>query len=150
VTFDCTIEPSGPVRPGDILVFTSVVDPASTPADITFNHGDGTIDPRPIANAYYESVGSYDVTMEWRLGGLSGSIDCGTVEVIDRGTPGGFDANDYLGQTQATAVILAAANGFQARIVRIDDETFAVTLDAREDRINFEIDDGLVTKATIG
>ena len=37
-----------------------------------------------------------------------------------------------------------------ARVVRRDDENFAVTMDYRLDRINLEIDNGVVTKASIG
>ena len=37
-----------------------------------------------------------------------------------------------------------------ARVVRRDAENFAVTLDYRLDRINLEIDNGIVTKAFIG
>jgi hypothetical protein len=37
-----------------------------------------------------------------------------------------------------------------ARVVRRDDENFAVTMDYRINRINLEIDNGLVTKTFIG
>ena len=37
-----------------------------------------------------------------------------------------------------------------SRVVRRDDENYAVTMDYRINRINLEIDDGLVTKTSIG
>lgn len=37
-----------------------------------------------------------------------------------------------------------------ARVVRRDDENFAVTMDYRLNRINLEIDNGIVTKTFIG
>lgn len=45
---------------------------------------------------------------------------------------------------------LADENALPSRIVRVDDESFGVTDDYRPDRLNFEVDDGVVTVVTLG
>lgn len=117
---------------------------------ISFDHGDGTIDPRSTSFAYYESTGSYDVTMAWELGGVTGSMACGTVHVVADDGPDDFDPADYVGQILGAAQNLANANGLIARVVRIDDDWLIVTQDFRTDRVNFELDNGIVTVAKIG
>lgn len=51
---------------------------------------------------------------------------------------------------QATAEALAEASGFVTRVTRIDGEDQAVTMDLREDRMNFEIENGVVVDCTTG
>ena len=52
--------------------------------------------------------------------------------------------------TKRAAIAAAEADGRPWRIGREDDEQFLVTQDFIEDRVTFEIDDGEVTKATLG
>lgn len=56
----------------------------------------------------------------------------------------------YLGLDQNAATTKADALGLQWRIVRIDDRWAKVTKDHRPERLNFEIDDGLVARVTKG
>jgi hypothetical protein len=59
-------------------------------------------------------------------------------------------ASDYVGLTEAAAKQKAATEGRPARVLRRDDEHFPATQDYNPDRVNLEIDDGKVTKATFG
>ena len=59
-------------------------------------------------------------------------------------------AGSYVGLTEKEAIAKAKAAGSPWRITRKDGETFMVTQDFVANRINFEIDDGKVTKATYG
>ena len=59
-------------------------------------------------------------------------------------------AQSYVGLTKSEAIAKAKATDTPWRITREDDETFMVTQDYNPVRINFEIDDGKVTKATNG
>lgn len=88
--------------------------------------------------------------MSWELGGLRGSVACGTVHVVTDDSPDGFDPGDYVGQILGAAQNIASANGLTARVVRIDDAWLIVTQDFRTDRVNFELDNGIVTVAKIG
>jgi len=56
----------------------------------------------------------------------------------------------YVGLRKDAAIAKAEASGTPWRITREDDETFMVTLDYDPTRLNFEIDDGIVTRATFG
>jgi hypothetical protein len=59
-------------------------------------------------------------------------------------------AQSYVGLTKKEAIAKAEAAGTPWRILREDKETFLVTQDFVEHRVNFEIDNGKVTKATNG
>ena len=59
-------------------------------------------------------------------------------------------AQSYVGLTKKEAIAKAEASDTPWRITREDKETFMVTQDFVEDRVNFEIDNGTVTKATNG
>lgn len=62
-------------------------------------------------------------------------------------------AAEVIGMSQAEAIETIAgisSEPLTSRIVRQDDESFIVTMDYRPDRINLEIDDGIVTKTNIG
>ena len=61
-----------------------------------------------------------------------------------------LSVDDFVGLTEDEATSLANENGLDNRIVRVDDEFFAVTRDFRPSRLNFEIDDGIVTVVTLG
>ena len=59
-------------------------------------------------------------------------------------------AASYVGLTKKEAIAKAEASDTPWRITREDKETFMVTQDFVENRVNFEIDNGKVTKATNG
>ena len=62
-------------------------------------------------------------------------------------------ATEVIGMSEAKAIETIESYSSEmltVRIVRRDDENFAVTMDYRLDRINLEIDDGMVTAANIG
>jgi len=59
-------------------------------------------------------------------------------------------AQSYVGLTKKEAIAKAEASDTPWRILREDKETFMATQDFLENRVNFEIDNGKVTKATNG
>jgi hypothetical protein len=59
-------------------------------------------------------------------------------------------AASYVGLTKKEAIAKAEATDTPWRITREDEESFMVTQDYNPARINFEIDNGRVTKATNG
>ncbi len=59
-------------------------------------------------------------------------------------------ATEFMGLTKADAIALAESQGRPWRIAREDGDSFPLTLDYSENRVNFEIDDGTVTLATFG
>ena len=62
-------------------------------------------------------------------------------------------ADEVIGMSEAEAIETIAgisSESLTPRIVRRDDESFIVTMDYRLDRINLEIDNGIVTQASIG
>lgn len=66
------------------------------------------------------------------------------------GTGSGRAADTYLGLTKQAAIDRAAAAGIPWRITREDDEELLVTQDYVPERLNFEIDDGVVTTVSYG
>lgn len=79
----CSISPQRPVAVKETLVFTASAAPANIAISFAFDHGDGTLDPGPVSNAYYLDIGQYDVRLRWNTtSGASGIVDCGTVVVI--------------------------------------------------------------------
>lgn len=62
----------------------------------------------------------------------------------------GSSAKAYVGLTKEAAIARADAADVPWRILREDDEEFLATQDYVPERVNFEIDDGTVTKATYG
>ena len=80
-----------------------------------------------------------------------GSDDGGKVSSGSKqSTTSDTSAQSYVGLTKKEAIAKAEAAGTPWRITREDKETFMVTLDLNPARINFEIDNGKVTKATYG
>ena len=62
-------------------------------------------------------------------------------------------ADEVIGMSEAEAIATIegiSSEQLTARVVRRDDENYAVTMDYRINRINLEIDNGLVTKTYIG
>lgn len=75
--------------------------------------------------------------------------------VKSNGNGSGANSNDtspssYVGLTKKAAIAEAEADDVPWRILREDGEQFPATMDYNPERINFEIDDGKVTKATNG
>lgn len=88
LNISCTIEPDRTVLVGETLVFTAIQDPPSVPVSYVFDHGDGTLDPRPVSYAYYAAPGVYEVRLNWAATGVGGgTIICGTVTVSGTVTP---------------------------------------------------------------
>ncbi|HEX8182244.1 MAG TPA: hypothetical protein VF575_01425 [Candidatus Saccharimonadales bacterium] len=67
-----------------------------------------------------------------------------------RDTSGTTTADAYVGLTEKEAVARAEKDNVTYRIVRRDSESFTSTMDYSADRMNFEIDDGRITKAFAG
>lgn len=66
-----------------------------------------------------------------------------------------FNQDDLLlqsliGKPLNEAKKLASFNGYSIRITREDNNNFPLTADMRFDRINIEIDNGMVTKCNFG
>jgi hypothetical protein len=66
-----------------------------------------------------------------------------------------FDSNDLLLESMIdkpldSAIEMAEFNGFSTRVTREDDVEFFVTMDLKFNRINFQIDNGKISKASIG
>jgi hypothetical protein len=62
-------------------------------------------------------------------------------------------AAEVIGMPEAEAIATIegiSSEQLTARVVRRDDENYAVTMDYRLNRINLEIDNGIVTKTFIG
>ena len=55
-----------------------------------------------------------------------------------------------IGKSLNEANQLAGFNGFAIRVTREDSTNYMVTMDLRFDRINLELDEGVVTKCSIG
>jgi len=60
------------------------------------------------------------------------------------------EADSLVGLTETEATKLAEENGWQVRIAARDGETFPLTMDYREDRVNLTIVDAVVTEVLIG
>lgn len=76
----------------------------------------------------------------------SGGRDTDTTQPAGDAT----DAATYVGLTKRAAIARADAAGVPWRVLREDDEHFLATQDHVPDRVNLEIDDGRVTRATNG
>lgn len=58
--------------------------------------------------------------------------------------------NDFIGLTKEEAKVLAEKWKIACRVVMEDGESFPVTLDFREDRLNFSVEKGKIVKVTRG
>lgn len=61
-----------------------------------------------------------------------------------------MDIDTLLGMTEDEAVKALEIENLEARIVRRDDEYFVGIMDYRLDRVNLEIEDGVVVKVVAG
>lgn len=161
-TPEATPEPTGPngieigcrvsetsIELDTVVLFEILISPSAPPIRFEFNHGDGTTGRGLRSAVRYAAPGTYVATARWTFAGEAGIIPCGQVEVRGIGS-GSFQPGDYVGLDEAAASALADGRGFDVRVVRRDEERFAGTTDFRTDRINFEIDGGLVTLVSIG
>jgi hypothetical protein len=55
-----------------------------------------------------------------------------------------------IGMTETDARKLCKENGYDSRTTIEDGKCYIITCDLRFDRVNFQIENGLVTKATTG
>ncbi len=61
-----------------------------------------------------------------------------------------LDNLNLVGCLKSKAIAKLEDSGFKYRIVRENDESFAVTCDYRVDRYNLSIDDNIVTEVSFG
>lgn len=52
--------------------------------------------------------------------------------------------------TEEQGIDLCRENGYDFRTVSKDGVSYIITMDLRFDRVNFEIEDGLITSANVG
>lgn len=150
IAVSCAANPaSKTLRVEEFITFEALQDPVSPGLSFTFNHGDGTVNFGESSIVRYAAPGNYVVTLAWSGGEDSGTVPCGVIEVTGVGA-GTFQPRDYVGLPESDARGLAATRVLNVRITRRDDEQFPGTADFRQDRINFEIDDGIVTVASLG
>jgi hypothetical protein len=117
-----------------------------------------TSPPRPgrarrgLAVALAGAVGLLGAAALTACGGDPGnrSVRSDRSDGTDRRADADPATRDYVGLTRAAAIAEAEAAGVPWRITRVDDERFSVTQDFVATRVNFEIDDGVVTRATFG
>lgn len=55
-----------------------------------------------------------------------------------------------IGLTIEEGIKLCTENGYNVRITREDSRNFIITMDVRFNRINLELDNGIITKCHIG
>lgn len=55
-----------------------------------------------------------------------------------------------IGLSKEEGINLCSDNNYKLRIVREDSKNYIITMDLRFDRINLEIDNGIITKCNIG
>lgn len=78
----CDITPQRAVNVGEILTYTALQNPVTAAVTFTFDHGDGTLDPGAISEAFYRMAGVYNVRLHWSYAGTVGTIECGQVVVV--------------------------------------------------------------------
>lgn len=121
-----------------------------------FNHGDGTLDPNPVSQAYYAQPGTYPISLEWFFQGTIGNVACGTVKVAAaqaavNSNPQVVTLSEFLGLGRDQAVAQAANRGFAIiRLTREDSVRYVISNDFRQDRLNLELDNGRVSRASVG
>jgi hypothetical protein len=70
---------------------------------------------------------------------------------MERNRNGSNELLEYLiGMDEESGSKLCRERGYKVRITREDSNTYVITMDLRFDRINLEIDKGLITKCDIG
>jgi hypothetical protein len=132
---------------------TTTLSASSTPEGLdvsyTFFHGDGFSETANPSFATYAGPGSYTVTLEATYLGSTIEIVCGTV-TVDSPVQQICTSDGYNGLTEAAAGALATSRGCAWRVVVRDGNPLQVTTDFRQDRVNFDVDNGIVTRTTVG
>lgn len=59
-------------------------------------------------------------------------------------------ANEYKGMTLEEATKIAEANGFVTRVVEVDGNSLMLTMELRNNRINFRVRGGIIIEAYPG
>jgi hypothetical protein len=72
--------------------------------------------------------------------GTDSAMDC------PRGEPEGFTLSDVEGQTLEEVETWAAGKGWTVRVIAEDGEYFPVTMDYSPDRVNTQVEAGVVTR----
>ena len=154
----CVVQPQGTIRPGEIVTFRAIQRPLDAPVRYSFVHGDGSVDSGADSRVAYAGPGTYGAELRWTLNGAQGSVSCGPVTVVANVAPPtavpvapSFNLAAFIGRTEADAVVIARNQGFELmRILRRDGTRFPVTNSFRSDRLNVEVDNGVVSAAAIG
>lgn len=89
-----------------------------------------------LANNQSEDTGSGGTP-----GGSMHTADCPRQD-----PPSGVKLNDIEGRTVAEVEDWAADNGYTVRVIKEDGKNFAMTMDFREDRVNTQVEAGVVTR----
>ena len=61
-----------------------------------------------------------------------------------------MNTQQYIGLTKENAIKLAKSNNVQSRITEEDGVGRMVTMDYRKDRVNFSVENNIVTAAKVG
>lgn len=69
---------------------------------------------------------------------------------MNRSNESGILIESIIGKTLNEAIELASFNGYSIRVIREDNTDYTVSLNRRFDRINVEIDNGVITSCKIG
>ena len=68
------------------------------------------------------------------------------VAMCPQGEPKGFELSDVEGQQLSDVEDWAAGKGWTVRVVAEDGQSFPQTMDYREDRVNTQVEAGVVTR----
>lgn len=82
--------------------------------------------------------------------GSSGKVDPGSVAPPEDTPIADADAQRLVGLSETEAVKVAESNGWAARVVERDGESYMVTTDWRSDRVNLTVANGTVTAVSVG
>lgn len=143
---------------GEIVTFRAIQRPFDAPVRYSFVHADGSVDAAADSRVAYAGPGTYRAELRWSLEGAQGSVSCGPVTVVANAVPPtpvpaapSFNLAAFIGRTEADAVAIARNQGFELmRILRRDGTRFPVTNNFRADRLNVEVDNGVISAAAIG
>lgn len=69
---------------------------------------------------------------------------------VSRGNSNQLILDSVIGKTLDQAKELAGFSGFSVRVTRVDEERYFVTMDLRFDRINLELENGIIVNSNIG
>jgi hypothetical protein len=78
--------------------------------------------------------------------GSGGTPGPDVATMCPQGVPEGFELSDVEGQTLSDVETWAAGKGWTVRVVAEDGESFPQTMDYRPDRVNTQVEAGVVTR----